>query len=89
MGIQFFIEPSVAVGQVRGSGTGMKFFLDLEAGRSSINVRYKKEATALHVAVEECNRVKVELLLKCGASSDLKDKKGRTPPQLALLRGGM
>ena len=69
---------------VRGSGKGMKFLLDLEAGRSIINVRNKKGATALNVAVKECDRFKVELLLKCGANSDLKDDKGRTPPQLAL-----
>ena len=55
---------------VRGRGTAMKFLLDLEGGRSIINVRNKKGATALHIAVEECNRVKVEMLLKCGANSD-------------------
>ena len=74
---------------VRGSGRGMKFLLDLEAGRSIINVQNKKGATPLHVAVEECDRVKMELLLKHGANSDLKDGKGRTPPQLALLQGNI
>ena len=74
---------------VCGSQRGLKLLLDLEAGRSIINVQNKKGATPLHVAVEECDRVKVDLLLKYGANSDLKDGKGRTPPQLALLRGNI
>ena len=72
---------------VCGRGRGMKFLLDLEAGRSIINVRNKKGATPLHVAVEKCDRVKVELLLKYGANSDLQDGQGRTPSQLALFLG--
>ena len=72
---------------VRGSRRGMKFLLDLEAGRSIINVRNKKGATPLHLAAEECDRVKVELLLKYCANSHLKDGKGRTPQKLAVLRG--
>ena len=74
---------------VCGSGRGMKFLLDLEAGRSIINVQNKNGATPLHIAAEECDRVKVELLLKYGANTDLEDSRGRTPAQLALRRGGM
>ena len=70
---------------VRGSRREMKLLLDLEVVRSIINVRNKKGATPLHLAVED--RVKVEWLLKYGANSDLKDGRGRTPSELALLRG--
>ena len=74
---------------IRGSGRGMKFLLDLEEGTSIINVQNKKAATPLHVPAEECDRVKVELLFKYGANSDLKDGKRRTPPELALLWGNI
>ena len=73
----------------RGSGRGMKFLLDLEAGRSIINVQNKKGATPLHIAAGKCDRVKVEMLLKCGANDDLEDSRGRTAAELALLRGGI
>ena len=72
---------------VRVSKRALKSLLDLEAGRSIINIRNKKGATPLHLAVKECDRVKVALLLQYGANSDLKDGRGRTPPELALLRG--
>ena len=72
---------------VRVSKRALKLLLDLEAGRSIINIRNKKGATPLHLAVKECDRVKVELLLQYGANSDLKDGRGRTPPKVALLWG--
>ena len=72
---------------IRVNKRALKLLLDLEEGRSIINIRNKKGATPLHLAVKQCNRDKVELLLKYGANSDLKDGSGRTPPELALLRG--
>ena len=72
---------------VRVSQRALKLLLDLEAGRSIINIRNKKQATPLHLAVKECDRVMVDLLLQYGANSDLKDDSGRTPPELALLWG--
>ena len=71
----------------RGRSPGLKFLLELEAARSIINVRNKKGSSPLHLAVQECDRVKVELLLRYGANTNLKDGKGRTPSQLALFRG--
>ena len=41
----------------------MKFLLYLADGTSIINVQNKKGARPLHVALEECDRVKAELLL--------------------------
>ena len=72
---------------VRVSQRALKLLLDLEAGRSIINIRNKRGATPLHLAVKEGNRVMVELLLQYGANSDLQDGTGRTPPELALLWG--
>ena len=51
--------------------------------RSSTKVRKSDQNTALHVAAKYGNRTIVELLLKLGWSTKLKNAKGMTPGDMA------
>ncbi|KAK0706216.1 hypothetical protein B0T26DRAFT_725797 [Lasiosphaeria miniovina] len=60
----------------------------LDAGADSDVVALPNEGwRPLHVAASNGDSVLVNLLLKAGASVDLKDAKGRTPLHLAVMQG--
>ena len=64
----------------------VKYLLELEGGRLSINARNAHGKTPLHLAVEIDYEKVVKLLLRNGADTDIEDEQGETPSLIAYRR---
>ena len=65
----------------------VKYLLELEGGRLSINAQNAHGNTPLHLAVEGDLEEVVKLLLENGLDMEIKNIEGKTPLQLAHRRG--
>ena len=65
----------------------VKYLLELEGGRLSINAQNAHGNTPLHLAVEGDLDEVVKLLLENGLDTEITNREGRTPLQLAHRRG--
>lgn len=58
-----------------------------EKGKENVNARTNEGKTILHIAIEECTALMVNLVIAIGAEVDIPDNNGVYPIHLALLHG--